>query len=376
MALSRNLLRFGHLLRELGLPVTSTDVGLAARSLELVDLGARREVHAALRAVLARRREHLEIFDRAFALFWTPKVLRPRAEIDLGRLLRRATRAEQRMMVAAPDAPGGDVPEEESPWIERRVTWSARERLRRKDWAELDEHEERELRRLLAEELLTLRPRRTRRRVGAVKGAEIDLRASLRRGLPRGGELMDLARRRRKTKRRPLVVLCDISGSMEVYSRLFLQFLYALRTSADRLEVFAFGTRLTRLTTKLCDRHPARALRAAAETIVDWGGGTRIGESLADFNREWGRRVLGKGAVVLVISDGWDRGDIDRLEHEMARLRRRSRRLIWLNPLLGSPGYEPLTRGIRAVLPWVDDFLPLYNLVSLEQLARHLEELR
>lgn len=375
MSLARNLLRFGRLLRELGVPVTSTDLELAVDALELVDLGARREVHAALRAVLARRREHLEIFDRAFALFWSSRVLKPRAEIDLGRMLRRATRAEQRLMTAAPEAPDGGL-DTDSPWIERRVTWSARERLRRKDWAELSDDEEREVRRLLAEEILALRPRRTRRRARAARGTEIDLRTSLRRSLPRGGEAIELALRRRKTKRRPLVVLCDISGSMEVYSRLFLQFLYALRSSTDRLEVFAFGTRLTRLTAALRDRRPARALRAAAETIVDWGGGTRIGSSLAAFNREWGPRVLGKGAVVLVISDGWDRGDVDQLEREMARLRRRSRRLIWLNPLLGSPGYEPLTRGIRTVLPWVDDFLPLYNLVSLEQLARHLEALR
>jgi uncharacterized protein with von Willebrand factor type A (vWA) domain len=171
------------------------------------------------------------------------------------------------------------------------------------------------------------------------------------------------------------VVLCDVSGSMEAYSRLFLELVYAMKTATDRLEAFLFGTRLTRITRQLRSRRVEQALRDATAAVADWGGGTRIGEALKTFNFEWARRVLGQGSVVAVISDGWDRGDVELLEREIARLSRHCDRLIWLNPLLGSPGYEPLTRGIKAILPRVDDFLPIHNLESLEQLGALLARL-
>jgi uncharacterized protein with von Willebrand factor type A (vWA) domain len=194
--------------------------------------------------------------------------------------------------------------------------------------------------------------------------------------LRHGGELLDLARRGPKLKRRQLVLLCDISGSMERYTRLLLHFLYSVESSVRHAEVFLFGTRLTRITRELRRRDPDDALQAVSARVNDWAGGTRIGEALHTFNTHWARRVLGQGAVVLIISDGWDRGDPDLLAAEMERLQRSSYRLIWLNPLLGSEQYEPLTQGIQAALPYVDHFLPVHNLSSLASLAALLNDIR
>jgi uncharacterized protein len=175
-------------------------------------------------------------------------------------------------------------------------------------------------------------------------------------------------------KPRQIVLICDISGSMDRYSRLLLQFMHTVEHGLDRVEVFVFGTRLTRVTRQLRMRHIDAALERVSKEVQDWAGGTRIGESLLTFNTRWARRVLGRGAIVLIISDGWDRGDVDLLRREIARLQRSSFRLIWLNPLLGSPTYQPLTRGIQAALPYVDDFMPVHNLDSLESLALALAD--
>jgi uncharacterized protein with von Willebrand factor type A (vWA) domain len=190
-----------------------------------------------------------------------------------------------------------------------------------------------------------------------------------------GGELIELARRRRQEKQRPLVLLCDVSGSMERYSRMLLLFAHALSRSHGRVEAFLFATRLTRVTPQLAKDRSFNVLAAVGQAVPDWSAGTRIGEVLRTFNRRWGRRVLSHGPIVLLISDGWDRGDPELLRTEMARLQRSCHRLIWLNPLLGSQAYEPLTRGMQAALAHVDDFLPVHNLVSLEALASHLSRL-
>jgi uncharacterized protein with von Willebrand factor type A (vWA) domain len=188
-----------------------------------------------------------------------------------------------------------------------------------------------------------------------------------------GGELLDWAERQPKVKPRPLVIIADVSGSMERYTRLLLLFTYGLAKALEqKVEAFVFSTRLTRITRQLKERNLDRALREVSRAVPDWSGGTRIGEALRTFNFEWGRRVLSGGALTLVISDGWDCGDVGLLGDEIARLQRSSRRLIWLNPLLGSPEYEPLTRGIQAAIPHIDDFLPVHNLASLEDLAEHL----
>jgi len=220
-----------------------------------------------------------------------------------------------------------------------------------------------------------LEQRRTRRKTRAPHGVYLDMRRMFRQNLRYGGEPLQLAWRRRKQKRRPLVVICDISGSMERYTRILLQFIYVISNGLEKVEAFVFSTRLTRITHYLRERDVDQALDQVADAVQDWAGGTRIGEALKSFNYDWGRRVLGQGAIVLMISDGWDRGDIDLLEREMSRLQLSCHRLIWLNPLLGSVNYEPLTRGIQAALPYVDDFMPVHNLESLRQLGDLLERL-
>ena len=216
--------------------------------------------------------------------------------------------------------------------------------------------------------------RRTRRRQPGA-GKQFDQRRTLRHNLKYGGQVMEWIRLEPKVKPRPLVVIADISGSMERYTRLLLRFIYGLSEGLERVEAFVFSTRLSRITRQLQSRDAERALQNIAHQVPDWSGGTRIGEALKRFNFAWGRRVLGRGAVVLLISDGWDRGDIDLLRREMARLQRSCHRLLWLNPLLGSPDYEPLTLGMQAALPFVDDFLTVHNLASLEDLAAHLVNL-
>jgi hypothetical protein len=271
-------------------------------------------------------------------------------------------------------APQGPVPFEDAPLVERdhtalRLGHTDLEQLRRKDFARLTDDERRVVLGLLRRAVWDLPPRRTRRFVVGTAGDRVDLRRTLRESLRHGAEPVRLHRRKRKQTPRPLVVLVDISGSMEAYARIFLQFLYCLRGVTDRLEAFAFATRLTRLTRPLRHRDIDRGLAEATSRIVDWGGGTRIGESFQRFNRQWGRRVLGRGAVVAVMSDAWDRGDAVTLERETRRLAGGCHRLLWLNPLLGSDGFQPIASGIRTVLPFVDQLLPVHNLDSLEQLA-------
>jgi len=217
--------------------------------------------------------------------------------------------------------------------------------------------------------------RRRTRRWKAGQGSAVDLRRMLRRGVRYAAEPVDLPRRARVERPRPLVLLCDVSGSMERYSRMLLEFVAGLSADPGRVESFVFATRLTRITRRLRRRRFDEVLAGIAGDVPDWAGGTRIGDALRAFNVRWARRVLGRGPVVLLISDGWDRGDPATLAREIARLQRSCHRLVWLNPLLGSPAYEPLTRGMQTALPFIDDFLPVHNLVSLEDLVAHLESL-
>lgn len=259
--------------------------------------------------------------------------------------------------------------------VEVTRTYSDRELLRHKNFAEMSAEEAEAVKQMMAHFLWKVSERRTRRKRPG-KGHLIDMRRTLRRSLRSEGEVFSWAYREQKTKPRPLVVIADISGSMERYTRLLLHFIYGMKSALNRpMEAFVFSTRLTRITRPLQLRDLDLALKNVGSLVHDWAGGTRIGESLKTFNFDWGRRVLGRGAVVLIISDGWDRGDVDLLSREMARLQRNCNRLIWLNPLLGAPDYEPLTRGIRAALPHIDDFLPVHNLASLEDLAKRLSNL-
>jgi hypothetical protein len=374
--LLRNLVLFGRVLRAAGLKVTATQLADLAAALRYIDIGRRADFKAAARAMLTSRHEHQALFDALFERFWQrpPDPDAPRLGLEPPARKRGPRKALAHVLAGPePDASERGAEEPSEPQVEKRFTYSAAEVLRHKDFAEMSAEELAEVWRLMRSMRWSPEPRRTRRTAAASRGAFLDLRRTLRRNLRHGGEPLRLAWRRRKLKKRPLVLLCDISGSMEPYSRVLLQFLYVAANSLGRAEAFAFGTRLTRLTRQLRGSDPDLALQEAAFAVRDWAGGTRIGEALKAFNFEWGRRVPSQGAVVLLVSDGWDRGDVELLEREVERLQRSCHRLIWLNPLLGSPGFEPLTRGLRAALPHVDQFLPVHNLKSLEDLSRALE---
>lgn len=374
-----NLLLFGRVLHGLGLDVNLGRMMDLTAALGHIELGRRTDFYHAVRSLLVHRREDLPLFDEAFNLFWRP----PREGRDLGIPVMSMRRRRPRSVpppLGAPDAPPPDDAQnppdpKAEPILEVTRTYSAVEALRRKDFALLTPDEYAAIKEMMAELTWSLGQRRTRRQQPG-SGPRLDLRRTLRRSLKHGGNVLHWSLREPKLKPRPVVLLADISGSMERYTRLLLHFLYGLtRGLGQPVETFVFGTRLTRITRQLNVKDVDRALREVSRAVHDWSGGTRIGDALKTFNYHWCRRVLGRGAVVVIISDGWDRGDPRVLSEEMARLGRSAHRLIWLNPLLGAPQYEPLTRGIQAALPHVDDFLPVHNLASLEDLAEHLASL-
>ena len=376
--LLHNLLLFGRVLRGLGLDVNPGRMMDLVTALGTVQVGKRDDFFYACRSLLVHRQEDLALFDQAFAQFW-----RPPSSTWLTGLMVVGAKQRRRARVVPPPLkpeepganPDGHNHADAPPVMEVTRTYSPSEALRRKDFSQLTAEEYSEIKALIANLAWQIDQRRTRRRRPG-GGPQIDFRRTLRRNLKYGGHLLEWAYRDRKFKPRPLVVLADVSGSMERYTRLLLHFVYGLTLGLGQpVESFVFGTRLTRITRHLEHEDVERALREVSGAVLDWAGGTRIGESLKDFNYHWGRRVLGHGAVVLIISDGWDRGEPELLAREMGRLQRTSHRLIWLNPLLGSPEYEPLTRGIQAALPYVDDFLPVHNLASLEELADRLARL-
>ena len=398
-----NLARFGHDLRQAGLPLGSGQLISLVEALAVVDLRRQREVYVACRATTVTRPEQGPAFDAAFARFWRelagsqplpveaflPEMMAPPfaggepAEPDPGGQRDGAEGddgpEEIRTLLAVEgteDEPlDGDAEDIEAP-PEDVVIFSAREALQEKDFAHFTPAEAAEARRIIEGMTWKLGSRDTRRREAAVSGRFIDYRRTLRASMAHGGVPIDLRRRRRRERMRPLVLICDISGSMDRYSRLLLRFVHALEHGLDEVEVFVFGTRLTRITRELRRRDVDRAIQDVAGSVEDWSGGTRIGEAVKTFNYRWSRRVLRSGATVVLISDGWDRGEPDLLGREMARLQRSCRRLVWLNPLLGAPGYQPLTQGMRAALPFTDHFLPVHNLASLAALAELLSSVR
>lgn len=385
--LLRNLVLFGRMLRGSGVQVTTGQLSSLAEALTHVNLASREDVYNAAHCVLVNGYGDLPAFDRAFTLFWRVWTQEdegaqngadalPHVPIHLGETGAASTvdsapgdgdsvlHVVESLTDASPE--DGEAPAAGLP------VWSAAERLKAKDFSAYTETDLADAKRSMAQLQWAWTLKRSRRLDPSTSGRRPDVRRTLRRSVRYGGELMDLAWRSPTIKRRSLVVLCDISGSMDRYSRLLLHFLHILGRNSRHVEVFVFGTRLTRITSELRVRDPDRAVAAVASEVLDWAGGTRIGEVLATFNRRWARRVLDRGAVVLLISDGWDRGDPDLLARELERLQRTSYRLIWLNPLLGSPDYEPATRGLKAGLPFVDNFLPIHNLASLQQVARLL----
>ncbi len=380
-AILPNLLMFGEVLRRLGLDVSSANMLDLVRAAEFVPIGgSRSDFRLAARALLVHRRSDLPLFDEAFQVFWR-RPAHGRSMRDLRSMGEERRYRAPRVIPHREDASDGppdngepDDAGDRQPVVDLQRSFSAREVLRQRDFADYTPAELSAANALMAELAWDLGRRRARRLTWG-NGQDIDLRRSMRRSLAYGGEMLDIIHRRRKTNPRPLVLICDVSGSMERYTRMLLHFVHTVAVSGQRMEAFLFATRLTRITRHLAHRGVDQAVAEVAQAVPDWAGGTRIGEAIKNFNYCWARRVLRSGAVVLVISDGWDRGDPELLSREMARLQRSCHRIIWLNPLLGSPSYQPLTRGMQAALPYIDDFLPAHNLHSLQELARHLNRL-
>jgi len=361
-SVTSQVVTFGRVLREAGLEVGTGRLADAISGLELVDLEREEDLYWTLRTTLVARREELEPFDRAFrAWFLGAPVVPPARPRDDPRPRRRdAERTRTDASGADSDDPDGE-PE--------AVGFSAHELLRHKDFAAMTPDELAAARRLIGE-IAYERPRRRSRRLRPHRrGRTLDVRRLARDSLATGGDPLRRHFRRRADAPRKLVVLCDVSGSMEAYSRAMLLFLHALMRTGRGVEVFAFGTRLTRLSDELATRDPEEALRRAATRVVDWAAGTRIGASLKAFNDVWGRRALTRGAVVIVVSDGWERGDAAQVGREMQRLHRAAYAVIWVNPMKGSPEYQPLAGGMRAALPYVDRFVSGHDLSSLGELA-------
>jgi uncharacterized protein with von Willebrand factor type A (vWA) domain len=376
--LLRHLVLFTRLLRLVGVPATPNQLVDLVQALPFINLQHREEFKDSARAMLVTSRAQAELFDGTFDLFWQAWTT---DEQPVGVENTQKTPPTERV----PDVqgqereriqePGSVADTQKEPESETLAAYSAEEVLRHKDFGELTEEEAQRVTQLIRHSQWHPEQHPARRKRSAAHGTHPDLRRVLRQVLRYGGEVMKFAWQTPKLKNRPLIVLCDISGSMERYARVLLRFLYLLTNGLERAEVFVFGTRLTRLTRPLRQSDMDMALHQAARAVNDWGGGTRIGEALKVFNFLWARRVMSHGPTVLIISDGWDRGDLGLLRREILRLQLNCRRLIWLNPLLGAAGYEPLAQGIQTILPFVDDFLPVHNLASLEQLAAHLQTL-
>jgi hypothetical protein len=373
--LLHNIVLFGRLLRRLDINVTPTHLINLVKAMKYLDLSQYQDVQNASRTILINHHQNLALFDLVFDLFWKANI--SKFQLDSESLLQKFQQIKQQLAKkeGTQPSPSQDNSDKTNQDSEIVPIYSAHEILRQKDFSKLTENEITAVKKMMKEMKWELEKRQTRRKVRNSTGSHLDMRQTLRHNLRHCGELIQLKWKRPKQKRRPLVVLCDISGSMETYSRLLLQFIYIISNGLKKTETFVFGTRLTRITHHLKHRNIEQALSTTTDSIQDWAGGTRIGETLKTFNYQWGRRVLGQGALIIIISDGWDRGDTHLLSTEMSRLQRSCQRLIWLNPLLGSPGYEPLTRGIQAALPHIDDFLPVHNLASLEELGTLLERL-
>jgi uncharacterized protein with von Willebrand factor type A (vWA) domain len=367
-----NCLWFARALRQAGIAIGLDQVLAFVQALEWIDLASRDQVYYTARSLLVNRYEHLRLFEAIFNRFWRARAdsaYRQRQTMPRAPRHRSQERPFTIVTYMAYKARLGDP---EVDVADKSGTFSDVEVLQRKDFSQMTEAELEQIKRLIQQLRWQISQRETRRRRQERRGDTLHMRAILRDAARHNGAVTRLAWQRRKRKQRPLVIIADISGSMEKYARLLLQFLYSVARSLRRVECFVFGTRLTRITAQLHVRNIDQALDQAAREVVDWAGGTRIGASLQRFNRHWGRRVLGRGAVVLLISDGWEQGDPALLAAEVRRLQRRCHRLIWLNPLLGRETYQPRVGGMQASLAYVDDFLPIHNFQSLEALAQRL----
>lgn len=369
--LPANAVLFGRLLRHAGLAVDPAQTRLFLQAMMLLGLSRKADIKAAGRAIYVARREDRATYDTAFELFWRRRG--PTSEFGkrMPKLRQGSLQHPDRAVdSAAADQDAGEVV---TPLAIRAP--SEREQLRQADFASLTPAEARDAQAMLEALRPRLARRPTRRRAIGPHGRRLAARFMLRRALATGGESLHWRWLERTVRPRPVVLICDISGSMERYSRFLLRFAHALDRSGAAVEVFVFGTRLTRITRELRVRSPDLALRRVADKVVDWSGGTRIGESLHTLNREWVRRTIKSGAIVLIVSDGWERGDPALLAREMATLRRSCHRLLWLDPLASRPGFAPATAGLRAALPHTDGLVPCATVASLEALAERLGRL-
>jgi uncharacterized protein len=380
--LPENVMHFARLLRATGMRVGPDRVIDCVRALEIAGAHQfplrRDDWYCTMSAVLLSRQEQRPIFDQAFRIFWRdPKLAERMMSLMLPQAYGRTPKPEQQQSQRLTDAlfaQKTESPETERLELEARLTFSSREILSRMDFDTMSAAELAEAKKMLAELRLPLPLIRTRRFRAHPSGRRIDLRKTLRQSLREGGDLIPLVRAAPAELHPPLVVLCDISGSMNPYSRMFLHFLHAITNDRDRVAVFVFGTRLTNITRQLRHRDVDVAMAKVADAIKDWSGGTRIGASLREFNFKWGRRVLGQNACLLLVSDGLDREAGEGLGEEMERLAKSCHRLVWLNPLLRYEKFEARPAGVRAMLPHVDLFLPVHNLKSLVDLARTLSK--
>jgi len=364
-----NLLAFGRALRDAGIDVHPGRMIDVVTALGHVNLANRDEVYHACRALLVHGPEQMAPFDRAFSAFWRNRARSPVVGNRRERSQDRITGVEAILGHASEAAEGDSAPAEGAV-----KTWSDRGGVAHQDFGACTADEQARIAAALAALRWTPGARRTRRWVRG-RGPRIDLRRAVAASRRTGGDVAVLPRRQRRTRPRPVIVLCDVSGSMERYSRMLLLFAHALTKSRTDVEAFLFSTELTRVTRHMRRHRPDAALAALSRAVPDWSGGTRIGAALRSFNQRWARQVLSGGPVVVLISDGWDRGDPAQLAREIARLQRSCHRLVWLNPLLGTERYAPLTRGLQAALPYVDDFLPARTLANFADLAAHLNQL-
>jgi len=381
-----NVAQFARALRAAGLPVGPGRVLRALEAIEVAGIGSREDLYWTLHAVFVNRRDQCLIFDQCFHIFWRdPKLLERLMQMMLPQLQKPQDDEGEEISRRVAEAlgpekqPGQDEAEEdqereEEIELDMQLTYSAKEVLQEKDFEAMSADELSDAKRQIKGLRLPIMERPTRRFALHPRGRRIDLRKTLRQSLRGGGAIIDIARKRRIRRPPPLVILCDISGSMSRYSRMLLLFMHSIAGDRERVHSFVFGTRLTNITRYLKNRDVDLALEKVGQVVKDWSGGTRIGHCLEDFNKNWSRRVLGQGAVVMIITDGLDRDAGEGLEVEMERLHKSCRRLIWLNPLLRYDGFEPISTGARAMVRHVDDFRTVHNLESLGQLARVLSE--
>ncbi len=375
--LSDNILYFARALRAAGIPVGPGAVLDALAAAHAAGISTRDDFYWTLHAVFVKRHEHSILFDQAFRLFFRRRgylekliaAMLPQAKPDAPQSPPPGAQRIQEALFSSLNETARDKSEIE---IDMRLTMSDREVLRRKDFAQMSAAEIAAARDAIARMVLPLDLVRTRRLAPHRRGHIIDIRRTLRASMKAGGAVIDLKYLGPRQKEPPIVALLDISGSMSQYTRLFLHFLHAVTDARKRVHTFLFGTRLTNVTRALRERDPDEALAACSAHVSDWSGGTRIGSSLHDFNKHWARRVLTQGAIVLLISDGLERDGDDTLSFEIDRLHRSCRRLIWLNPLLRFEGFEARAKGVKAMLPHVDELRPMHNLESMIDLVHAL----